>query len=405
MLADVRSSHSFAVRMPSGITGQPVLIVGLMSGTSADGIDAAVTEIWEGKVHLRAKLRGHAYLKYKPVLRQRILETCLQGTVSEVCELNFVLGRHLARAALRVIAQAGLKPREIHAISSHGQTVHHLPWGKPPATLQIGEPAVIAEETGILTVADFRVRDVAAGGQGAPLVSYADWSLFTDRKRPRVIQNLGGIGNLTFLPPSARIGEVLAFDTGPANMVIDAVVSELTSGKSQYDRNGILAARGKVSNSLLSKMMAHPFLGRRPPKTTGREEFGSAFVEPMINEVTRMGLNTEDAVATVTAFTAETIADACRRFVFPRLRGSVSTEVQFILGGGGAKNHTLARMIRERVGRGEWLSHGDFGIPESAKEAMAFAILGYETLRGKNSNVPSATGARHGAILGKIILP
>jgi anhydro-N-acetylmuramic acid kinase len=374
-----------------------------MSGTSADGIDAVVAEIAGSGRHLRARLLGHTHRPFSPAMRQRILHLCLHGTVAETCELNFVLGEQFARAALTAIRHARLKPRDIAAIGSHGQTIHHLPNARIPSTLQIGEPAVIAERTGITTVADFRVRDMAAGGQGAPLVPYADWVLFTDNTRPRIVQNIGGIANLTFLPPRAALADVIAFDTGPGNMVTDAVVAALTHGKQTFDCDGRLAARGQVSEKLLRELMAHPFLRRHPPKTTGREEFGEMFVGEMLASARRLRLRPEDTVATATAFTVASIADACRRFVFQKLKPSELGKLQVILGGGGANNPTLRRMLAQQIGAGELLTHEDFGIANAAKEALAFAILAHQTLLGQPSNVPNATGARRAAVLGKIV--
>jgi anhydro-N-acetylmuramic acid kinase len=335
--------------------------------------------------------------------RWRILGACLHGTVSEICELNFVLGEHFARAALEAIRAAKLKPKDIAAIGSHGQTIHHLPNAGTPSTLQIGEPAVIAERTGITTVADFRVRDMAAGGQGAPLVPYADWVLFTDKKRPRIIQNVGGIGNLTFLPPNATLEQVRAFDTGPGNMVIDGVVNALSRRQQAFDERGRWAARGKVSEELLAEMMTHPFLRRPPPKTTGREEFGETFVRRALASAHRLRLRNEDIVATATAFTAASIAKAYRRFVFTKLKASQITILQIVLGGGGAKNPTLRRMLADQLTCGELLTHEDLGIANAAKEPLAFAILAHETLLDQPGNVPSATGARRSVILGKIV--
>jgi anhydro-N-acetylmuramic acid kinase len=381
---------------------QPVFVVGLMSGTSADGIDAVVAEIAGSGRGLRARVAAHTHRAFPDALRRQILRVCLHGTVAEICELNFVLGEHFARATLAAIRKAGLRPADIAGIGSHGQTIHHLPNAATPATLQIGEAAIIAERTGITTVADFRVREMAAGGQGAPLVPYADWTLFTDRARPRIVQNIGGIGNLTFLPPRAALEEVLAFDTGPGNMVMDAAVAALSSGKQSYDHDGRWAAQGKVSDKLLREMMRHPFLRRRPPKTTGREEFGEMFLQPALAAARRLQLKAEDIIATLTAFTAASIADAYRRFVFPRLKATERAKLQIILGGGGARNRTLREMLRQQVGGGELLTHEDFGIANAAKEALAFAILAHETLLGRPSNVPSATGARRPVVLGKI---
>ena len=374
-----------------------------MSGTSADGIDAVVAEIAGSGHLLRARVLAHVHRPFSPVMRQRILHLCLHGTVAEICELNFALGERFAQAALTAIRQAKRKPGDIAAIGSHGQTIHHLPNARTPSTLQIGEAAVIAERTGITTVADFRVRDMAAGGQGAPLVPYADWALFTDKTRPRIVQNIGGIGNLTFLPPRAELDQVIAFDTGPGNMVMDALVTALTRGRQTFDRDGRWAARGHVSEKLLAEMTAHPFLRRRPPKTTGREEFGEMFLGRMLASARRLRLRPEDMVATATAFTAATIADAYRRFVFPKIKADERGALQVILGGGGAKNPTLRRILAERISAGELLTHEDFGIANAAKEALAFAILAHETMLGNPGNVPTATGARRAVVLGKIV--
>lgn len=377
--------------------------VGLMSGTSADGIDAVVAEISGGAGGLKAQLIAHVHQNFPATFRRRVLTACLHGTVAEICELNFVLGEHFARAALAAVKRAGLKPEQITAIGSHGQTVHHLPNAKSPSTLQIGEPSVIAERTGITTVADFRVRDMAAGGQGAPLVPFADWVLFTDEVRPRIIQNIGGIGNLTFLPPRAKLAAVIAFDTGPGNMIIDATVATLSGGKLTYDRDGRWSARGKASEKLLAHCMSHPFLKRRPPKTTGREEFGEMFLKQMLAKARQLRLSDADIVATATEFTAASIADAYRRFILPKLKASQFEGMQIVIGGGGVRNATLVRMLQDRAGFGTVCGHEDFGIDGSAKEPLAFALLAHETLQGRPSNVPSATGARRAVMLGKIV--
>lgn len=394
-----------------------------MSGTSADGIDAVVAAISGSGRTFRAKLIAHTHHNFAPAFRRQVLHACLRGTVAEICELNFVLGEHFARAALAAIRKAGLKSSQIAAIGSHGQTVHHLPNAKAPSTLQIGEPCVIAERTGITTVADFRVRDVAAGGQGAPLVPYVDWALFTHDTRPRIIQNLGGIGNLTFLPPRAKLGDVIAFDTGPGNMVIDAVVTALSRGKQTYDLNGRMAASGRTSKKLLTECMKHPFIRRGLPKTTGREEFGEPFVRWLLAKARGLRLSNADIVTTVTEFTAASIANAYGRFVLPKLTARNLPKLQVILGGGGVKNPTLVRMLQESVARtvaNRWsssfslfpgtlkrelqlLTHEDFGMDSSAKEPLAFAILAHETLLGQPGNVPCVTGARHSVVLGKIV--
>lgn len=385
------------------VAERPLLIVGLMSGTSADGIDAVVARISRRQDKLNAEVLSHAHRPFTAGLQAQILRVCLEGSVAQICELNFLLGEQFAEAALAAIRRSKLKPRNIAAIGSHGQTIHHLPNARYPSTLQIGEPAIIAERTGITTIADFRVRDMAAGGQGAPLVPFADWALFTDDSRPRVVQNIGGIGNLTLLPAGARMKDVIAFDTGPGNMVIDAVVFALSGGRRTYDRDGKWAARGRVSERLLSEMMAHPFLKKRPPKTTGREEFGEPFVQKVLAISKRMRLRAEDVAATATAFTASSIADAYQRFVFSTLKHSERAKLQIIIGGGGAKNLTLRRMLQERIGGAKFFTHDDFGIGNSAKEALAFAILAHETLAGRPGNVPRATGAKKAVVLGKVV--
>jgi anhydro-N-acetylmuramic acid kinase len=391
------------VRHQTGI-GNHRYFIGMMSGTSADGIDAVVARVWANSRQLKASIVTHLHRPFPAGLRDEILKASLHGSVSQICELNFALGEYFAKAALAVIGKAKLAPKLIAAIGSHGQTIHHLPNAIHPSTLQIGEPAVIAARTGILTVADFRVADMAAGGQGAPLVPYTDWALLTDPRRPRVVQNIGGIANLTLLLPGATLDQVIAFDTGPGNMVIDGVVSALTRGAKTYDANGAIAALGKCSANVLKELLRHPFLSRVPPKTTGREEFGEPFINEALKLARRARLSNKDTVATITAFTAESIADAYRRFVFPRLKPAERPLLQIVLGGGGAKNRVLMRMLREKT-QCELLTHEHFGINNSAKEALAFAILAHETLRGRPSNVPSATGALRSVVLGKLAFP
>jgi len=372
-----------------------------MSGTSADGIDAVVVRIAGRGRRLRAHVASHVHRPFSCDLNQTIIRVCLRGTVAEICRLNFLLGEEFAKAALAALRRAGLQAQDITAIGSHGQTIHHLPGGARGSTLQIGEPAVIAERTGIPTWADFRVRDMAAGGQGAPLVTFADWALMTDPRRPRIVQNIGGIANLTFLPAHAELGQVIAFDTGPGNMVIDAVVRELSHGRLGYDRNGAWAARGCISETLLQRGLAHPFFRRRPPKTTGREEFGKPFAQEFLGFARRHRLRSEDIVATATALSAKSIVNAWERFVFPKLNDVGRARLQVIVGGGGGRNATLQEMLRAGLRVGELLTHESFGIANGAKEALDFAILAHEAEAGRTNNVPSATGARHRVVMGK----
>jgi len=377
------------------------LVIALMSGTSADGVDAVLVRISGQSLDLRVELLQHEHLDYPEETRAAVLRACLPDCpVTEITRLSVELGEQYAQAVIAVARSHGTPLQEIDLVASHGQTVCHLPNpGGGGATLQIGEPAVIAERTGVTVVADFRPADMAAGGQGAPLVPYADWVLFCDSTLTRAIQNIGGIGNVTYVPAGAAIDDVIAFDTGPGNMVIDGVVALLSGGSESYDRDGIHAARGQVNDELLAWLIQHPYLQRQPPKSTGREEFGEQFVVQAMAHARGLGVEDDDLVATVTAFTAETIADSYRRF----LPQPPIDEV--VLGGGGSLNPTLCRMIAQRLPGAKLLTHEDFGIPAQAKEPLAFAILGHETVMGRPANVPRATGARHPVILGKIIPP
>lgn len=268
------------------------------------------------------------------------------------------------------------------------------------STLQIGEPSVIAQETGVTTVADFRPRDIAAGGQGAPLVPYADYILFRDKEKGRALQNVGGIANVTFLPPDCSIPDVIAFDTGPGNMVIDRITELITHNAFHFDDGGKLAARGKVDARLLATLLAHPYLSKPPPKTTGREEFGMPFAENLYKDAIHAHIEELDILATVTAFTAHTIADSYKQWIFP---GHHLSEV--VLSGGGSYNDTLIKFLRHYLPPSVKIdSVNKFGIAPNAKEALAFAILANETISGNPNNVPGVTGAREAVVMGKILL-
>ncbi|UCD00195.1 MAG: anhydro-N-acetylmuramic acid kinase [Phycisphaerales bacterium] len=375
-------------------------VIGLMSGTSADGIDAALVEI-TGR---RVRLLVFEVFPYPNALRRAILDLCRpeSARLEDICHYNFVLGEVFADAVVRLCTGSGIGPGSIDLIGSHGQTIHHNPQGKRYAravirsTLQIGEPSVIAQRTGITTVADFRPGDMAVGGQGAPLVPYADYVLFSHSRRCRAVQNIGGIANVTFLPSGGKENDVIAFDTGPGNMIIDGMVRLFSRGKKHYDQNGVMSAQGTVDRKLLKEMLRHPFLRRRPPKSTGREEFGDEFVEHIYRLACKRSLAGVDVVATVTAFTAETVACAYRRFL-------PSQPDELILCGGGAHNKTLVEMLQSKLPEVKMLSSEDFGVSIDAKEAVSFAILAWATIKGKANNVPSATGAAGPVILGKII--
>jgi len=373
-----------------------------MSGTSLDGIDAALIEVSGGIPPAQWRQLAFFTRPYTPEERERIARLLHQEIVlPELVMANMWLGERFAEAALAVIAQAGLTPAEVDAIASHGQTVWHIPpaGGAMGSTLQIGEPCVIAERTGILTVADFRPRDMAAYGQGAPLVPFADYLLFRNDAQSVAVLNIGGIANVSYLSRGCRPDEVIAFDTGPGNMIIDGLVALITHGAQTYDTDGAIAARGTVNDAILRELMNHPYFAQSPPKSTGRETFGREFVERIwlaFKDVP--GLTPQDFVATVTAFTAESIAQAFRDFLFPH--GPVDA---IIIGGGGSYNPTLKRLLAARLPGILLHTHEDVGISSEAKEAIAFALLGHATLCGVPNNLPSATGATHPVVLGKII--
>jgi anhydro-N-acetylmuramic acid kinase len=388
-------------------------VIGLMSGTSADGIDACLARVSGSGETISASLVGFRKTPYAASARKRILALFSpEAPAIEVCRMNYLLGRLFGEAALDLMRRCNLKPGAVDLIASHGQTICHLPPGGPfdyaqgrpfddlagGATLQIGEPAAIAEMTGITVVADFRGQDVAAGGQGAPLVPYADYALFRSATKTRAIQNIGGIANVTLLPAGGGIDDIIAFDTGPGNMVIDALITALTQGRKTFDEDGALSALGRVDEKLLARLMRHDYLARRPPKSTGREEFGAAFVTMLLETAQAEDISAEDLLATAVAFTAESIARAYKDFIL--LEHKID---EVVLGGGGSYNATLRRMLQQRLPGIPIFLHEDLGVSGEAKEALAFAMLGNETMLGRPANVPSATGARRRVILGKIV--
>ncbi len=386
------------------------LVVGLMSGTSVDGIDAALVDITGHAENARVKLRGFRSYPFPPDLRARVFRLFdpTQARVDAICQLDFLLGEVFAAAVQRLLDEHHLSPDDVDLVATAGQTIWHDPqpivedthvsWIDHPittrSTFAIGQSAVIAERTGITTVGDLRVRDVAAGGQGAPLIAYADWVLLRDEKLGRCVQNIGGIGNVTYLPPRAKTDDVIAFDTGPGNMIIDALADVATAGALGYDRDGALAARGTVKPELLDAWMSDPYFRTPPPKTTGRELFGVQFARRILTEA--HGVPIEDLIATATALTAESIARAYGDFVL--LRGPID---QVIVGGGGSRNPTLMRMLRERLPRIDVLPHEHFSINGKAKEAIALAIIANDAIAGLNTNIPGATGGKP-TVLGKI---
>jgi len=386
---------------------QPLTVMGLMSGTSVDGVDACLARLEFLNGQLRHEILATHTVKMPESLRVRLLKCMAEKTIhlEEFCALNVAVGELFADTAQGLIETHEINPKSIDCIGSHGQTIYHWPPTKPctlGGTLQIGEPSMIAERTGIYTIADFRPRDMAAGGQGAPLVCFADRLLFQDEELGRCVQNIGGIANVTVVPSrhaqNHETKPVIAFDTGPGNMLIDAAMQQFFN--QPYDANGAEAAKGKLHKELLAALKIHPYIQLLPPKTTGREQFGQAYFEELLGKFPE--ISPSDWLHTLTNFTACSIADTYERFVFP---GYDIAEA--IIGGGGVKNLTLMAMLaQEFEARGRKVAiktHADFGIPDQYKEALAFAILAWAALLGRSNNLPECTGASHPVVMGKHI--
>jgi anhydro-N-acetylmuramic acid kinase len=379
-------------------------VVGLMSGTSADGVDAALVEIVGQNRPENVRVLAHDTFPYPAELREHLLAASYpdSSSVDLLCHLNVAVGECFAAAVLRLVQAAGLFPDDIALIGSHGQTVYHIPVAtatprRSVSTLQIGEPCVIAERTGITTVADFRPRDMAAGGLGAPLAPYGHFVLFAEAEHPRMVQNIGGIANVTVLAGTDP-ADILAFDTGPGNMLIDEAVRSFSAGRQQYDAEGRIAAEGEVHQALLVELLEHPFLAQAPPKATGREMFGRELWQDILRRSQDLGLSRVEVVSTLTAFTAEAIVVNYERFVFPHWHIP-----EVVVCGGGASNPTLMRMLRDRLPACAVTTPDDYGYPNAALEAVIFALLAHATIHGQAGNVPRATGARHPVVLGKIV--
>jgi anhydro-N-acetylmuramic acid kinase len=383
-------------------------IIGLMSGTSLDAIDVAMVRIQKHGLNATVRLEHFRSFPYPPKIRSvvRDLFDPKRARIDDICRYDFILGEVFAAAVLRLLEETHIKAESVDLIASAGQTVWHDPelsvinadvdWIRDPistrSTFAIGQSAVIAERTGIITVGDLRVRDVAAGGHGAPLVPYFDWVLLRHRSRGRCIQNIGGIGNVTYIPPGAKWEDVIAFDTGPGNMIIDELTWIATNGRQSYDVDGYLGAEGRVREDLLDAWMSDPYFAKQPPKTTGRELFGAQFARRILAQAA--GVDIRDLIATATALTAESIARGYREFVHPR--GPVH---EVMLAGGGAKNPTLVRMLKERMPKQRVLIYK----ASEAKEAMAMAMIANDSVVGLVTNVAGATGGRP-TVLGKICL-
>ena len=395
--------------------GQEHFLVGIMSGTSLDGIDAALTRIEttaEGSLS-RVELLGQASLPYTPELKKILLALCspLEARIDDLVYAHFGLAEWYAEVVRSLLASTQFPTQKVAAICLHGQTVWHAPQlrafpapngGSFPVkgTLQIGSAPVLAELTGIPVIFDFRSRDMAAGGEGAPLAPYVDALLFGSPTRGRIVQNIGGIGNATVVPAGSSTKGVFAFDTGPGNMIIDELARRDSGGLLQYDEDGRRGRAGRVDEELVAALAADPWFSAPPPKSTGREVYGSAFVDGFVAKGRARGLAPDDLVATATAFTAENIAAAYRDFIYPK------THIDdVVVGGGGALNAFLMDQLRARLPAGvSLLTTADLGVPELAREAMAFAVLGHEALMGRPGNLPDVTGAARGVILGNTTL-
>jgi anhydro-N-acetylmuramic acid kinase len=397
--------------MPAQTRRAARLVVGLISGTSMDGIDAALVRISGRATQPRVRPLASATLAYSKTVRQRILRVATgeATTAGEISQLNFLLGELFAEAVLHVCRKANVAPSRLTAIGSHGQTIFHQ--GTPTreggreiaSTLQIAEPSVIAERTGIPVVADFRPADMAAGGQGAPLVPMVDYLLLRNSHQGTVALNIGGIANFTVIPAGAKPDQVFGFDTGPGNMIIDALVRRFTGGKKTYDAGGRWAARGEVLEPLLAAMFRHPFFAQKPPKSAGREQFGERFIQhflPSESQTAHSGLRPEDLLRTVTELTARTIANALERFVLEKVGIH-----RLIISGGGAHNRLLVARLSKLMPKLRMHFSSEFGLDVDAKEAIAFAVLADSTMHGLPGNLPSVTGARRPVVLGKISRP
>jgi anhydro-N-acetylmuramic acid kinase len=382
-----------------------MLVMGLMSGTSADGIDVALARVSGVPPRLKRELLAHATMPMHPAVRKEVLRVAEGAacTAGEISQLNFRLGEEFAAAAIGACKKLGVARRRIDLIGSHGQTIFHQ--GKAvsflgertASTLQIGEGAVIAARTDITTVSDFRPADIAVGGEGAPLVPYVDFLLFRNEEIGSVALNLGGIGNITVIPAAAKPKDVFAFDTGPGNMVIDALVAHFTRGGRKFDKDARMALAGRSLPALLKELQRDPYLKRKPPKSTGREYYGREYLKKVLAMGRRHRAKPEDLIRAATIFTALSVVDALRRFVLPKRKLD-----QVIVSGGGAHNPLIMAQLEAALAPIEVMRSSLLGVPEDAKEAYAFAVLAYETWHRRTGNLPSATGAKRGAVLGKI---
>ena len=374
-----------------------------MSGTSLDGVDAALVEIAGSGEGTQIQLKHFVWVPFAQEVQAELLRVASQTPVPAqvISHLNFLLATLYTEAITQLCEEAGIELGQVDLIGSHGQTIFHQSESTPfcgrmlASTLQIGEGSLLAENTGITTISDFRPRDMAAGGKGAPLIPYVDYLLFKDQHLGRILLNVGGIANITSLPAAATIEQVKAFDTGPGNMVIDALVRRFTNAEKTFDANGLIGGKGQVISPLLENLLTDPFFQAQPPKTAGREQFGEAFVQQMLDYSKTSHF--EDLVCTATELTARSVAAAVTRFVLAE-----TAVQQLIVSGGGARNAFLMQRLQSALPDIKVLSSDDLGLPTAAKEAIGFAILANETLHLHPGNVPTATGACHPVVLGKV---
>ncbi len=381
-----------------------MIAIGLMSGTSADGVDAALVSFEGFAPNLKWNVRAFVSCPYTDEVRQAVLRLYRpgEGDTRDICAANALLGEMFAEAAMAVMKEAGVGRKEVDIIASHGQTIWHQPENYSYAgrqvrgTLQIADPSRIAALTGITTAANFRTKDMALGGQGAPLVPYTDWVLCASPHEHRILLNIGGIANSTLLPAGCASDQVLAFDSGPGNALMDIAAADISNGRLRADMNGEMAAKGKPDTALLAKLMEMSYIRKTPPKSTGRELFSQEFYNSVRTNAS--GISGFDLLATLTAFTAESIVDAWRRWMLPHLDGPPAVYTC----GGGARNPELIRMLSERIPEASVHRLEELGLDSDAKEAVSFALLGYLSIHGLPGNLPAVTEAALPAVLGEI---
>ena len=379
------------------ISKKEKLVVGLISGTSMDGIDAALVRVCGSGEDTEVRIEEFICREYSDAARNLLLSPGSLN-VEMVSDLNFLLGQEFSAAVFDLLGKAALKTTDVDLVGTHGQTVFHNPpslGGTLSSTLQLGEADVICETTGITTVGDFRTRDVAAGGEGAPLIPYVDHLLFSKTGKNVIAQNIGGISNCTLV--TGKLEELLAFDTGPGNSLIDSVARLASGGEKSFDEDGAIAEEGSVKKDLLRKLMKNPYFDIEPPKSTGRELFGEEMVARLFSATERNSLFLPDLLRTLVEFTVCSIVSAYERFVYP-----CADIEEVILSGGGARNPVMVSRLREKLAPVRLCLSDDYGIPLDAKEAVGFAVLANETVCGNRANVPGVTGARDSTVLGKI---